>query len=224
MKYDKNELDNLINNLNYSYSAIGRLYGVTGAAIKKSAKKLGIALPSRRRINPNEKFSHEGKTCKRDENSLVNIISDDEFKLIIDNNNSWCKIGEKLGYKSKVLSQNVKDAIEDRCLTLNLNLNIHRVNDILTKTKGELFRLRKNWQSARSAIQKSARKIYFSEQEIKECLICGYGNHVEISHIIPVSSFNDDVLIYEINNINNLMALCPNHHWEYDNEILKIKN
>lgn len=32
------------------------------------------------------------------------------------------------------------------------------------------------------------------------------------------SDFDDDVLIKEINNINNLIGLCPNHHWEFDND------
>ena len=26
----------------------------------------------------------------------------------------------------------------------------------------------------------------------------------------------------KINNIDNLIALCPNHHWEYDNNGLDI--
>jgi len=55
------------------------------------------------------------------------------------------------------------------------------------------------------------------------CAICGYTNHYEICHIKSVSSFPPDALIVkEINNINNLIALCPNHHWEFDNDILKL--
>ena len=38
-----------------------------------------------------------------------------------------------------------------------------------------------------------------------------------MAHIKAVSDFNDDTLISEINDIDNLIALCPNHHWEYDN-------
>ena len=31
-----------------------------------------------------------------------------------------------------------------------------------------------------------------------------------------------DQLISEINNIDNLIALCPNHHWEFDHSQLNI--
>ena len=42
-----------------SYEAIGRLYGVTGNAIKKAASRLEINLPSRRKINPCETFNKD---------------------------------------------------------------------------------------------------------------------------------------------------------------------
>ena len=32
-----------------------------------------------------------------------------------------------------------------------------------------------------------------------------------------MSDFSDDAKISEINDIRNLIALCPNHHWEFDN-------
>lgn len=42
---------------NLSYEEIGREYGCTGGNIKKVAKKLGIELPQRRKINPSETFN-----------------------------------------------------------------------------------------------------------------------------------------------------------------------
>jgi len=30
-----------------------------------------------------------------------------------------------------------------------------------------------------------------------------------------VADFPDDALILEINDIKNLVALCPTHHWEF---------
>ena len=58
-KYNKEELENLILVQNLSYEAIGRLYGVTGNAIKKAAARLEINLPSRRKINPCETFNKD---------------------------------------------------------------------------------------------------------------------------------------------------------------------
>jgi len=91
---------------------------------------------------------------------------------------------------------------------------------LLYRTKGELFSNRSNWQSARSSIQKNARRIFMKSSIKKECFICGYEKHIEICHKKSVSEFSDDTLIGEINNIDNLVGLCPNHHWEYDKGLL----
>ena len=82
--------------------------------------------------------------------------------------------------------------------------------------KGELFQRRKNWQSARSAIQKHARATYIRSGKPLFCKMCGYSKHIEVAHIVPVSFFADGAKVCEINHPDNLMALCPNHHWEHD--------
>lgn len=56
-KSKKNELERLINEEKVSYEEIGRKYGVSGAAIKKAAERLGINLPKRRKVNPSETFN-----------------------------------------------------------------------------------------------------------------------------------------------------------------------
>lgn len=89
-------------------------------------------------------------------------------------------------------------------------------------TKLEIFTKHKNWQSARTSIRKHANHVFDESGKPKMCCYCGYRNHYEVAHIKAVSEFTDDSLIEEINHIDNLMALCPNHHWEFDNNILKI--
>ena len=219
MKYNKSDLENLILEQNKPYSLIGEIYGVSGAAIKKAAIKFGIPLPRRRNVSKCENFSHKGYR----KNSNVFKINDEEFKQIINDSETWVQIGEKLGYKHGI-SSNVKSAIETRCSMLGVELNmcINKSNFVLDKTKGELFENRKNWQSARTSIQKLAREIYFENTVSPKCKICGYSLHVEVAHIRPVSDFPDTALIREIKSIENLIGLCPNHHWEYDNGILKI--
>lgn len=51
----------------------------------------------------------------------------------------------------------------------------------------------------------------------KPCAKCGYNKYVEICHIKSIKDFEDTDLICDINNINNLIQLCPNCHWELDN-------
>jgi len=38
-----------------------------------------------------------------------------------------------------------------------------------------------------------------------------------VCHIKAVSDFDENTPIVIINSIDNLMALCPNCHWEFDN-------
>lgn len=49
------------------------------------------------------------------------------------------------------------------------------------------------------------------------CSICGYDKHVELAHIIAVSKFADTALLSEVNSEENIIQLCPNCHWEFDN-------
>lgn len=65
-KEEKIELERLINE-GFSYEEIGRIYGCTGANVKKAAKRLGIKLSQRRKINEKEHFNRgtgEIKICE----------------------------------------------------------------------------------------------------------------------------------------------------------------
>ena len=62
------------------------------------------------------------------------------------------------------------------------------------------------------------------EAGVKCCQSCGYDKHYEICHIKAISEFTSDTLIKDINSLNNLIALCPNCHWEFDNNQLSLTN
>lgn len=67
---EKNNLEKMLNE-KISYEEIGRYYNVTGNAVKKAAKKLGLMLEQKREINPKEHFNKKNK----DE---VNLIVEDK--------------------------------------------------------------------------------------------------------------------------------------------------
>jgi len=50
-----------------------------------------------------------------------------------------------------------------------------------------------------------------------KCRLCGYDKHFEVAHIKPISEFPEDTLLTVVNDPTNLMPLCPNCHWEFDN-------
>jgi predicted restriction endonuclease len=54
------------------------------------------------------------------------------------------------------------------------------------------------------------------------CKVCGYDRHVDIAHVKQVSTFPDAAPLSVINAPDNLAALCPNHHWEYDHKLLNL--
>jgi hypothetical protein len=95
-------------------------------------------------------------------------------------------------------------------------------NPIENLTKHALFEKRKNWQSARGSLRRNAYTAFRRTGQPMACLICGYNNHVQIAHRKAVSSFANDALVSEINSPKNLVALCPNHHWEYDHKLFSL--
>lgn len=52
-----------------------------------------------------------------------------------------------------------------------------------------------------------------------KCIKCGYDKHVEIAHVKPITKFDEDTPVSIINDPSNLLALCPNCHWEFDHHI-----
>lgn len=54
------------------------------------------------------------------------------------------------------------------------------------------------------------------------CSICGYSKIIEIAHIKPINTFDENTKISEINDIKNLVPLCPNHHWEFDHGQIEL--
>jgi len=73
MIINKEELEDLIFNQKLSYEEIGRMNGCSGNAIKKRAKKLGIILPKRRKINEKESFNkgrQKEKYCLNCDNDI----------------------------------------------------------------------------------------------------------------------------------------------------------
>jgi hypothetical protein len=69
-----------------------------------------------------------------------------------------------------------------------------------------------------------SRSIYKTIHGKVNCLYCGYDKHVEICHIKSIGDFPDSALVSDVNSPDNLVALCPNHHWEFDKNIITIED
>ena len=119
----------------------------------------------------------------------------------------------------EVNNTNYKRKYCDKCYTKRKYIK-KKNESCLNISKKEHFQ-GKYYFRARSLICGNARRVYRNNNGSKKCIVCGYDKYTEVCHIKSVSSFSDDTLVSEINNFNNLVALCPNHHWEYDHGILK---
>ena len=94
------------------------------------------------------------------------------------------------------------------------------VNQDELRTYGQLVGKR-NYQK-HSQIRELARNVYSKSDKPKCCINCGYDKHYEICHVKALKDFTDESLISEINSLTNLIALCPNCHWEFDSGLLKL--
>ena len=56
---------------------------------------------------------------------------------------------------------------------------------------------------------------------------CGYDKHYEVCHINDLTNQDSNKTLFEVNHPTNLIHLCPNCHWEFDNHLVdfdSIKN
>ena len=70
--------------------------------------------------------------------------------------------------------------------------------------------------SAFALVRSRARKV-LQKSGVNSCVHCGYSLHIEAAHRQAIRLFDLDTKLSVINHPNNLLALCPTHHWEYDN-------
>lgn len=75
---------------------------------------------------------------------------------------------------------------------------------------------------ANAWIRKLARRAYYNSDKPQCCNICGYSKHFEVCHVKPIQDFPNETYVSEVNSLDNLVALCPNCHWEFDHGILSL--
>jgi hypothetical protein len=87
--------------------------------------------------------------------------------------------------------------------------------EVLEKSGGH------SW-TMKATITRYARGAYREADLPRTCKACGYDKHINVCHKKDIKDFPMTALIGEINDLNNLIGLCPNHHWEFDHGQLDI--
>jgi 5-methylcytosine-specific restriction endonuclease McrA len=75
---------------------------------------------------------------------------------------------------------------------------------------------------ANAWIRKLARRVYSTSNRPQCCSVCGYSKHFEVCHVRPIQDFPETTPMSIVNNLENLVALCPNCHWELDHGLLSL--
>ena len=79
----------------------------------------------------------------------------------------------------------------------------------------------KKWYSAEIRVLNKSWNYDLSQLA---CQKCGYTLHSEMCNVKAIKDFNNDSTLGEINDLANIVVLCPNHHWEFDNNLLSLKD
>ena len=105
---EKEKLEKLIFEEKRSYEEIGRLYGVSGAAIKKAAYRLGFNLPQKRKVNPDETFNKG--VVKVPIGNCINCGK--EFRIYSNKSNRYCSIKCQHEYQHRQKYKKIIDGDE----------------------------------------------------------------------------------------------------------------
>lgn len=149
----------------------------------------------------NPKFCSQ--TCSATFNNAIRYSGLDKYVGVCKKCEGPCKKGRKLC---------------NDCFT------IRGLNGGEDMTLGEAKYKKGSQSNASTLIRFRARVMGIDTLGWKCCEKCGYDKHIEIAHKKAISEFTDDTLISVINSADNLMALCPNCHWEYDHPNCSIQS
>jgi len=89
-----------------------------------------------------------------------------------------------------------------------------RREEALDKPLSEAIYTKGHMSNKFALVRDHCRRTY--EDVLKTCEKCGYAKHVEFCHIKPLKEFPPTATIREVNARTNILALCPNCHWEFD--------
>ena len=94
-----------------------------------------------------------------------------------------------------------------------------RIGNMTIKELNEKCR---NKFSVRNIIRAHAQRVYRQSDLPKFCAVCSYSRHIEVAHRKAIKEFSETSLVKLINDLLNLVALCPTHHWEFDNGFVTL--
>lgn len=127
---------------------------------------------------------------------------------------------KKTKKKCIVCGESVKSYKHSRCESHQkeyLNNRFEVLKDLTLESYWKKDSLKNLHTSSKNAHIRAQARNNFKDLLSKPCYFCGYDKHVELCHIKPISQFKPTDKIRDVNSYKNLIQLCPNCHWEFDN-------
>ena len=106
-----------------------------------------------------------------------------------------------------------KSIIAERCSVCENKLRRER---LFNRTLQDIKDSTVNKNNPYHIVRAQARMLLQESGREPKCAICGFSEYVEACHIKAISSFPLDTKVREVNSLNNLVYLCPNHHILFD--------
>jgi len=156
--------------------------------------------------NCNTKISYEGRRNDFCSRSCSAIFNNKKFPKRETNKTKICTCGKEKDANANICFQ---------CITEQKFLSSleRKKSDVISNGAS---------RAKFNQIRKMARKILAKSKIEKKCKVCSFEAHVEVCHIKSISSFSNNALMKEINALENLVYLCPNHHILLDKGLIKI--
>lgn len=116
-------------------------------------------------------------------------------------------------HRTSLCKQHYQDRMNERAI---------RTKDLTIKDYIERDCVKKLHKSSTFAHIRGFNRYWNKEKTQLPCFVCGYDKHVELAHIQSISSFSTDTKLSEVNSSKNVVQLCPNCHWEFDNGLITL--
>ena len=134
------------------------------------------------------------------------------------NNKNRKKQSYYCSHCNSLIGKGYMSARKTLCSICRLKIHYPNYNKTLSEIKSQNLQL----TNFHSTIRSNARRVYKNNNPKMLCFICGYSLHIDVCHIKPVADFKLTAKLCEVNHPDNLVGLCKNHHWEFDNGLLKL--
>ena len=125
------------------------------------------------------------------------------------NHASYLKIKKKI-FKCKLCSKPISSSRRICAACYGTDWNNKTLAEFKQKARYQIH----------SIVRAHARAVFKETGIPAECSVCGYSKHVELHHVKSIKMFKNTAKGLEINNLENLAVLCPNHHWEADKGLI----